>query len=338
MSEGQNFRTPPSNIEAEKSVLGAIMLKPDAIEDVIREIYPEDFYKTAHKHIFEAMKVAYEKGQTVDAIVLVEQLKKMDKIDAIGGEDILYEIVEATPTSANLMNYVRIVKDNSILRKLADAGGKISQLAYDGHDDIQSILDEAESTIFKVAEKEKKQDIVELSSLISEMYERLDSQQDNAEGITGISSGYEYFDQMTSGFNPADLVIIAARPAMGKTAFLLNIALNAALREDKNVLMFSLEMSNQQLLQRLLAVESKVPLQNIRNGFISEEEYVRLGLVSSKLVRSKIRLAEVHELSALEIKAYARKAKAQGKLDIILVDYLQLLKGSSSKNRDNKYL
>lgn len=335
MEEIEKLRKIPSSLEAERSVLGGIFLKPDIFTEVIEIITSNDFYKMAHKIIFEAMQEVYGAGETIDPIIVMDKLKRNDKFEDIGGEEIFYEIIEEVPTAANILTYAKIIKEKSTLRKLGDIGTKIVEMTYDGYEDVDTILDKAEGLIFKVAESKESKDIVSLKDIVTNEFERLEKLLQNQGVATGISSGFKNFDEMTSGFHPSDLVILAARPSMGKTAFALNLALNAAMKEQKGVLIFSLEMSSSQLLQRLLAIEAGIGLQKIRNGFLGEDDWGKLGIASAKLANAEINIADVPNVNVLEIRSIARRLKAAGKLDMILIDYLQLIRGNSGKS-DNR--
>jgi replicative DNA helicase len=316
-----------TSIEAERSVLGGILLKPDALEEIAEIVKPSDFYKGAHRNIYDAMMTAYSKGEVIDPIVLINTLKKQNKFEESGGEAILYEIIEQVPTAANIHSYARIVKEKATLRKLGDIGTQIVEMTHEGYEDIDDILDKAEGMIFKIAENKESKDVIEVKDIIAAEYERLEKLMDNKGMTTGISSGFKHFDEMTNGFHPSDLVILAARPAMGKTAFVLNLALQAAVEENKCVMIFSLEMSNSQLLQRFLSSKARIPLSNLRNGFLENDHWVKLGAASSKLAESSIQIADMPNINVMEIRAMARRAKAAGKLDMIIIDYLQLIKG-----------
>ena len=335
MPDIENLKRIPSNIEAERSVLGGIFLKPDVFGDIIGFLTPEDFYKNAHGMIYEAMRDIYNTGTKIDAVVVANRLKKNEKYDELVGDQVLYDIVTGVPTAANVLEYAKIVKEKSTLRKLGDVGTKIVELAYEGYEEVDNILDKAEGLIFKISENADSKDLVSLKDVIADEFVRLEKVYQNKGIATGISSGYSDFDQMTSGFHESDLVILAARPAMGKTAFALNIALNAAMKSNKAVLLFSLEMSSSQLLQRLLAIEAGIGLQKIRNGFLDPDDWGKLGLASMKLSNSEINIADLPNVNVLEIRAIARRLKAAGKLDMIIIDYLQLIRGSSSKG-DNR--
>ena len=335
MLDIENLKKVPSSIEAEKSVLGGIFLKPDIFGDVVEILHPNDFYKNGHKLIYEAMRDIYNSGTGIDPIVVVNKLKKNEKFDELVGEQLLFDIISDVPTAANIIEYAKIVKEKATLRRLGEVGTKIVELAYEGYEEVDNILDKAEGMIFKISENVDSKDLVSLKDVIAQEFVRLEKVYQNKGVATGISSGFSDFDQMTSGFHPSDLIILAARPAMGKTAFALNLALNAAMKSKKGVLLFSLEMSSSQLLQRLLSIEAGIGLQKIRNGFLDPDDWGKLGLASMKLSNSEINIADLPNVHVLEIRAIARRLKAAGKLDMIIIDYLQLIKGNSTRG-DNR--
>ena len=335
MLDIENLKKVPSSIEAEKSVLEGIFLKPDIFGDVVEILHPNDFYKNGHKLIYEAMRDIYNSGTGIDPIVVVNKLKKNEKFDELVGEQLLFDIISDVPTAANIIEYAKIVKEKATLRRLGEVGTKIVELAYEGYEEVDNILDKAEGMIFKISENVDSKDLVSLKDVIAQEFVRLEKVYQNKGVATGISSGFSDFDQMTSGFHPSDLIILAARPAMGKTAFALNLALNAAMKSKKGVLLFSLEMSSSQLLQRLLSIEAGIGLQKIRNGFLDPDDWGKLGLASMKLSNSEINIADLPNVNVLEIRAIARRLKAAGKLDMIIIDYLQLIKGNSTRG-DNR--
>lgn len=319
----------PFNLEAEESIIGGILIKPDALSKVVDIIAPDDFYKRSHRTIYEEMLKFYEKGEVIDSLLLAERLKKQDKLESIGGEETLYTLAEATPTTANIFNYAKIVKEKSTLRRIIDVGTKIVEIAYEGYEEVDQILDKSENMIFKIAQNKEKKEVIPLKDLVDGEFKRLETVYANKGEVTGISSGFIEFDRMLSGFHPSDLIIIAARPSMGKTAFALNLALNAALQEDKGVLIFSLEMSNSQIFQRLIAADARVQLNKIRNGFLQPEEWQKLGISTGRLAESSIYIADVPNVTVMEIRTISRRLKAENKLDMILIDYLQLIRGRS---------
>lgn len=332
------IKTIPHNIEAEESILGGILLNPDALSRVLEIVKPEDFYKNAHKRIYEVMLIMYNKGNIIDTVLLIEELKKKGIMDEIGGEEEIFRLLNAVPTSANIENYSKIVKEKSVLRKLIGIGTEIVEMAYEGYDEVGQILDKAENKIFKISQDKEKKEITWVKDLIDKEFERLELVYKNKGEVTGISSGFKEFDQMTSGFHASDLVIIAARPSMGKTSFALNIALTSALKQKKGVLVFSLEMSESQILQRLISVEARVPLQKIRTGFLDPEEWTKIGLATGRLAESPIYIADMPNVSILEIRAIARRLKAENKLEMILIDYLQLIQGTNSGESRNQQI
>lgn len=328
MDTVESLKKIPSDLTAEKAVLGGIFLKPDSFGDIIEIILPADFYKAAHRYIYEAMIECYNSGEGIDPIIVANKLKKQNRYDEIDGENLLFEIIDEVQTAANIVKHAKIVKEKSVLRKLGDVGTKIVEMSYEGYEDVDTILDKAEGLIFKISETKESKDVISISEAMKEEFMRLEEVFHNKGVTTGISSGFINFDEKTSGFNPSDLVILAARPSMGKTAFALNLALNAAMKSEKSVLIFSLEMSSSQLLQRLLAVQSQIGLQKIRNGFLEDDEWGRIGIASGQLASSNINIADVPNVNVLEIRAMARRLKAMGKLDMIVIDYLQLIKGT----------
>lgn len=328
MDTVESLKKVPSDLTAEKAVLGGIFLKPDSFGDIIEIILPADFYKAAHRYIYEAMIECYNSGEGIDPIIVANKLKKQNRYDEIDGENLLFEIIDEVQTAANIVKHAKIVKEKSVLRKLGDVGTKIVEMSYEGYEDVDTILDKAEGLIFKISETKESKDVISISEAMKEEFMRLEEVFHNKGVTTGISSGFINFDEKTSGFNPSDLVILAARPSMGKTAFALNLALNAAMKSEKSVLIFSLEMSSSQLLQRLLAVQSQIGLQKIRNGFLEDDEWGRIGIASGQLASSNINIADVPNVNVLEIRAMARRLKAMGKLDMIVIDYLQLIKGT----------
>ena len=328
MDSVESLKKVPSDLTAEKAVLGGIFLKPDVFGDIIEIILPMDFYKAAHRYVYEAMIDCYNSGEGIDPIIIANKLKKQNRYDEIDGENLLFEIIDEVQTAANIVKHAKIVKEKSVLRKLGDVGTKIVEMSYEGYEDVDTILDKAEGLIFKISETKESKDVISISEAMKEEFMRLEEVFHNKGVTTGISSGFINFDEKTSGFNPSDLVILAARPSMGKTAFALNLALNAAMKSEKSVLIFSLEMSSSQLLQRLLAVQSQIGLQKIRNGFLEDDEWGRIGIASGQLASASINIADVPNVNVLEIRAMARRLKAMGKLDMIVIDYLQLIKGT----------
>ena len=327
----------PFNIEAEEALLGSIFIKPDVISDVIEIVSPNDFYKNNYRIIFSEMLKAYNTGKIVDTLVIINSLEIQNLIDEIGGTDIIYDLIEVVPTAANAINYAHIIKENAIRRQLIDTGEKIARMSYRGYDEIDTMLDKAESMIFKIAESKQKKDVVSLSDLAHQKISNLDEISHTKGGLKGISSGFTQYDALTSGFHGSDLIILAARPAMGKTAFALNLALNVA-KSGRHVLIYSLEMGNEQLFDRLLSIESKIKLKAIKDGTLSGDDYAAIGNGLGRLAELPLYISDSSSVNMLEIKAVARRLKAEGKLDFMLIDYLQLINPSegSRKSREQE--
>ncbi len=325
----------PFSIEAEEALLGSIFINPNVIGDVVDIVTSEDFYKNNYKIIFSEMVKAYNTGKIIDVLLIIESLKKLNLIDEIGGEDIIYDLTEVVPTAANAINYAQIIKDKSVQRQLINIGEKIVKMAMRGYEEIDTMLDKSESMIFKIAESKQKKDIVPLSELVQTKVSQMDTYSETKGRITGISSGFSRYDNITSGFHGSDLLILAARPAMGKTAFALNLAINVA-RQGKSVLIYSLEMGNEQLFDRLVASESKIRLKALKDSTMTSEELVNLGNGLGRLSEIPIYISDSSSVNMLEIKATARRLRAEGKLDFMLIDYLQLISPSENSRKSRE--
>lgn len=332
------IKTIPNNIEAEISILGGILLNPDSISRILDIVKIDDFYKNSHKVIYEIMLDLYNKGHVIDTVLLINELNKKGKMDEVGGEEEIFNFFNIVPTSANIVNYATIVKDKAMLRRLINVGTEIVEMAYEGYDEVDIMLDKVEHKIFKISQTKEKKEITSMKNLVDIEFDRLEKAYANKGEVIGISSGYKDFDQMTSGFHSSDLVIIAARPSMGKTSFALNIAATAALKQQKSVLIFSLEMSDTQIFQRFISIEASIPLQKIRTGFLNPDEWEKIGRATSVLAEAPIFIADMPNVSILEIRAIARRLKAENKLDMILIDYLQLIQGSNSGESRNQQI
>jgi replicative DNA helicase len=321
------LRVLPHNIEAEQSVLGAIMLEPEKWDEVNDTISEEHFYKAAHRTIYIAFRELNIKGQPIDILTVSELLKKKDEIEQIGGAAYLAEILNLTPTTANLKTYVDIVVEKAILRKLISECQGLVTKAYDQeYEDIGSFIDGAEAKIFSIAEKKNVDGLVPANEILKSSMQRIDELYNaGGVGITGVSSGFTDLDKMTAGFQPGELTIIAARPSMGKTAFSLNIASNAAIREGKKVAYFSLEMGQEQLMLRMLASESRIDMSAMRIGKIPDSSWPKLINTVSIISKSGLFIDDTSGVSPFEIRAKCRRLKATHGLDLIMVDYLQLM-------------
>lgn len=318
----------PYNTEAEKAVIGGIFLKQNALTDIAEFLSPDDFYNKDLKMIYASILDLYNENKAIDPILILEKNKNIKN-------DTFYEVIESVQTAANILEYARIIKDKAKLRNLQDSATKIVEMTSDEEETTEDIIDRSEALIFKIAENSNTRNVISIKDMMNSEFQRLQNVYDNKGVTTGISSGFTDFDQMTNGFNPSDLVILAARPAMGKTAFALNLALNAA-KSNKSILIFSLEMSSSQLFQRFIAMEAGIGLQKIRTGFLSENDWGRMGLASETLMKTQLNIADLPNATVMEIRTVARRMKAAGKLDMILIDYLQLIKGSSGKNENRQ--
>lgn len=318
----------PYNTEAEKAVIGGIFLKQNALTDIVEFLSPDDFYNKDLKIIYTAILELYNENKAIDPILILEKNKNIKN-------DTFYEVIESVQTAANVIEYAHIVKDKAKLRNLQDSATKIVEMTSDEEETTEDIIDRSEALIFKIAENNNTRNVISIKDMMNSEFTRLQNVYDNKGTTIGISSGFTDFDQMTNGFNPSDLVILAARPAMGKTAFALNLALNAA-KTNKSILIFSLEMSSSQLLQRFIAIEAGIGLQKIRTGFLSENDWGRMGLASETLMKTQLNIADLPNATVMEIRTVARRMKAAGKLDMILIDYLQLIKGNSGKNENRQ--
>lgn len=321
------MKTPPHNLDAEYSVLGGIMVEPESLDEVIDLITPDDFYKLAHRKVFAAIIDLHNRGDAVDILTVSNHLNKRQELDSIGGPSTLAEIVQRVPAAINMEGHSKIIKEKALLRRLITTQSELITSAYEeSFDNIETFIDEVETKIFQITEqKETGAGLVGAAELIKKSIDTLTELSTLKREVTGISSGFSSLDKMTAGFQPGDLVIVAARPSMGKTAFSLNIALNAALENQKKVAFFSIEMGKEQLMMRLLASEAKVNLSDIRVGRIRDTEWPRLIEKASKLGETSLYIDDTSSISPNEIRAKCRRLKARFGLDMILIDYLQIM-------------
>ena len=328
-------RVPPHNVAAEESVLGAMLLKSTAIADAVQLVGVDDFYKPAHGHIFEAISSLYGAGQPVDPVTVAEELKRAGLLEAIGGPAVLLSIQARTPAVSNAAHYAKIVEENALLRRLVSTASDIAELGYTPLDDVAKTLDVAESMIYDVAQRRVTDSMVELRELLDGTLDRLESLYDRSESITGTPSGYHELDELMSGLQPSALIVVGARPAMGKTAFGLGAAANAALKANKPVLYFSLEMSHIELTQRLLGSEGRIDATRLRNGQLNESDWSKLSKAMGRLAEAPLWIDDNPNLTIMEIRAKARRLKSKvGDLGLIVIDYLQLMSGrSNAENR-----
>jgi len=327
-------KTLPQNMEAEQAVLGGILIDNEAIHQVLEIIEVEDFYRESHRKIFLVFLELYEQNQPIDLVTVCEALQKKQQLEEVGGATFLASLVEVIPTASNITYYAKIVKEKSILRKLITrATYIINQCVAPTDENIEEILDRAEQTIFEVSQERIQTSYYSLKDVIKSTFQTIQSITQKDSYITGIPTGFIDFDRLTSGFQPSDLIIIAGRPSMGKTAFALNIAANAASKHKIPVGIFSLEMSKEQLTTRMLCAEAKVDSQKLRSGFLAEHDWQLLIEAASVLSEAPIFIDDTPAISVLELRAKARRLKSEHNISLIIIDYLQLMKGKGGNER-----
>lgn len=330
-------RIPPHNIEAEQSVLGSMLLDKEAVAVAVDGLKPEDFYLDAHKEIFEAMVDIFDRGEPVDLVTVVEELRQRTTLDAVGGVSYITDLSMTVPSTANIKYYVAIVEEKSILRRLISACNEIIKESYEAKEDIDIIVDHAEKKIFQVSQRNTTSDFEPIKDILLDTYTKIEELSKNKGKIIGIPTGFVDLDQKTSGLHPSDFILVAARPSMGKTSFVLNVAQHAALRADVPTAIFSLEMSKDQLVQRMLSSESNVELQKIRTGELTEEEWIRLVEAAGPLSQAPIYIDDTPGISVMEMRSKARRLKMEKGLGLIVIDYLQLMTGRGrAENRQQE--
>ncbi len=327
------YTVPPQNIEAEQSILSAILIDNNVLLDVIELLAAEDFYKTAHQKIYSAIIDLFDKGEPVDLVTLANNLDESGHLEDVGGASYLARLVDAVPMAVNAQHYAKIVHDKASLRRLIEKSNAIAKRCFKDEGDVDEVIDFAETAIFEISEKKSKQSFYPLSKLILRNIETLEEKQGNRSLVTGVPMGFTLLDNMTSGLQNADLIILAARPSMGKTALALNIARNAAVDANIPVAVFSLEMSKEQLSLRMLCAEARLDSSRLRGGFFSMEDWHRLTDSAGVLSESSIYIDDTPSLSAMEIRAKARRLKMDKNIGLVIIDYLQLMQGRSSAER-----
>ena len=336
-SEGNPFeRIPPQSLEAEQAVLGGVFVDPEMLNQVVELIKPRDFYRQAHQLIYEAAIGLYDKSEPVDIITVSEALSDQGKLDAAGGRSYINDLALSVASTGNIVYYAKIIRDKSILRQLIHAGTEIVCTSYETEDSATAI-DEAQQTIFQIAQQGMPDDLVHIKDVLPFSYEQIEERYANKGSLMGLASGFYDLDNMTSGFQKSVLIILAARPSMGKTAFCLNILTNVALREQKPVLMFSLEMGKEQLVLRMLCAEAEIDAQRIRTGEVTEADFSKISTAMGRLGDAPIYIDDKPGMTVMELRAKARKVQMEtgGELGMIIIDYLQLMEGSSSGKGGN---
>lgn len=324
-------RVPPHNLDAEASLLGAMLLSTDAIASALETVSVDDFYKPAHAHVFDAIVTLHARGEPADPITVAEELKRAGLLDSVGGPGALAELEALTPATSNAAHYARIIEERALMRKLIGVGHEVSQLGYDVPDDVTKAVDHAESLVFQVAQRRVTDTLLPIGDLMEAGLDRLEHLYERGDAITGTPTGYHELDQLLAGLQPSSLVIVGARPATGKTSLALGMVANAALKARKPVLLFSLEMSHTELTQRLICSEGGIDSRRIRTGQLSDEDWKRISRAVSLLAESSIWIDDNPNLTVMELRAKARRLKSQvGDLGMIVIDYLQLMTGRSN--------
>jgi replicative DNA helicase len=325
-------RIPPQSLEAEVSVLGGILLENEALNRVLEVIREGDFYRESHRKIFSAILNLYERNEPADLITLSEALKKQGSFEEVGGIEYLNSLVNSVPTAANISYYAKIIKEKSILRKLINRATEIVSQGYGDAGDVDEFLDRAEHSIFEISEDRVRPSFYPIKDIIKSSFKTIEKLYEKRQLITGVATGFSRLDELTSGLQPSDLIIVAGRPSMGKTAFALNIAQHAAIEARVPAAIFSLEMAKEQLALRMLCSEAKVDAHRLRGGFLSESDWPKLTRAAGNLSEAPIFIDDTPGLTALEMRAKSRRLKAERNLGLIIVDYLQLMRGKADSD------
>lgn len=330
------MRSLPHSIEAEQSIIGAMIIDKNAIVKVAEKLKEEDFYRDGHKIIYRAIFEMLKNDMAVDLVTLLEYLKSTDMLEKAGGVAYITEVSSSVLTTANLSSYIEIVEQKSILRKLIKASTKIIEDSYNKQTEVQDVLDSAEKKIFDISENRTNNDFEPLKDVLERGFLEIERLYNNKGEITGIGSGITDLDAKTSGFQKGDMVLIAARPSMGKTTFALNIAEHAALREGKSVVIFSLEMSKEQLAYKLLCSEANVDMLKLRTGALEDKDWENIARATGPLSKAKIYIDDTAGVTVMEMRSKCRRIKMEYGIDLILIDYLQLMSGSNSESRQQE--
>ena len=332
-------RVPPQNIEAEQAVLGAMLIDKEAIAKATEVLSADDFYREAHRVIFSAMLELYNKNEAVDMVTVTEILKRDNKLEDIGGIAYITSLANVVLTAANVKYHAEIVAEKSVLRQLVRVSTEIAAMGYEANEDVGTLLDTAESRILEISNRKKKNDFTAINDILMDSVQSIESLLQNKGGLTGLPAGFADLDKLTSGLHPSDFIILAARPSMGKTALALNIVQNVALRahkviggEPRSVAFFSLEMSKEQLVNRMLCAEAGIDSQRLRVGEMHDEDWTHLWDACDTMSRAKIYIDDTAGITAMVMRSRARRLKAEHGLDLIVVDYLQLMQGSGKRN------
>ncbi len=335
--ERHGLRVPPHSVEAEESVLGAMLLSEASITDVLDRIRSDDFYKPAHRKIFDSVVSLFGRGEAIDSVTVAEELRRSGQLEEIGGKPYLFHLVNSVPAASNAGYYARIVEETSLLRRLIEATQQAAAMAYDSGDDVDDIVDHVEQLVFSVAEKRLGDNFKHIRDLLHEQLEHVEKLQERGASVTGVPTGFVDLDNLTSGLQPSNLVIVAARPSFGKTSLALNIAQQAATDFQVPTAIFSLEMSRTELVQRLVCAEALVDVSKLRRGNLSDQDWSRLATAVGRLADAPIFIDDTESVTVLEIRAKARRLKQKSGLGLVIIDYLQLMQGPRrSENRQQE--
>ncbi len=327
-------RVPPQSIEAEQSVLGAMMLEKEAIAKVEEILRPEDFYRETHKLVYSAILELAAKNEPADIVTVTETLRREGKLDAVGGIPAITYLANSEPTAANVVYHARIVEEKALLRRLVNVGTEVVAMGYAAADEVINILDSAEKKIMEVGKRNSGRDFVPIKEAVHDAFGQIEKLYENKGGLTGLSTGFSDFDQMTAGLQPSDLILLAARPSMGKTALVLNMAQNIAIRGKKAVAFFSLEMSKEQLVQRMLCAEGRIDSQRLRVGELNDTtDWPDLISAADRLSQASMFIDDTPGINVMELRAKARRLKREHDIQLIIIDYLQLMQGSAGASR-----
>jgi len=330
-------KVPPQNLEAERAVLGAILMDNETVYTVMEILEPPAFYQPSHRLIFSTMLDLSERGEPIDIVTLVDRLRSAGSLDKAGGPDYIPTLADEVPTSAGVANYAKIVKEKAVLRNLIETSTEIVQDCFDAPGDVDQLLDEAERRIFAISEVRIRSGFLSMKEIVKSSFKTIESLYEKKEHVTGVPTGFADIDELTSGFQPSDLIIIAGRPSMGKTAFCLNIAQYASMNKKMTVAVFSLEMAKEQLVMRMLCSEARIDAHRLRSGFLGQTDWPKLSTAAGRLADAYIYIDDTPALSSMEMRAKTRRLKADKGLDLVIVDYLQLMSGRSrSDNREQE--
>jgi len=323
-------RLPPQDVDAERSVLGAMLLDGRAVSDVSAQLRPEDFYRPAHARVFEVMLALHERNEPVDEVTVRSQLQAEGKLESVGGSGFLTSLTESVPTAANVAYYAKIVRHRALSRRLIEVATGIAGGVYEKAADIDILLDDAEAKIFEVTSARDQRAFVPIKDVVKDAFKLIEKRYEKKEAITGVATGFVDFDRMTAGLQPAELIIIAGRPSMGKTALAINMAQNASMRHNVPVALFSLEMSKESLVMRMLCSEARIDSHRLRGGFLKDSDWPRLAKAAGSLAEAPMYIDDSGALSILEMRAKSRRLQAEKGLGLIVVDYLQLMHGRAA--------